>query len=182
MGSVLSTTATKLNGAAFGSSETSSFSKITEPKPKSNSIASSSTCSTNGATVDSTKLFSSQSKKSLNNSSSRNYHSILDSTNDYNNNHLELKLSDESNKYSNKLKTIRMLSSPSCSLEIEEDDGFEPQSDANLVLSRNFLIDNMTDYYNNFIMKEINFESFNKKDYDDDEDRQVDAKQVNRVS
>ena len=172
MGSVLSTTG-KLNGtASFGSNETSSFSKITESKPKSNSIASSSTCSTNGVTVDSAKFFSSQSKKSLNISSSRNYHSILDSTNDFNNNHLDLKLSDESNNHSNKLKTIRMLSSPSCSLEVEEDDGFEPQQDANLVLSRNFLIDNMTDYYNNFIKKEINFESFNKNDYDgyDDDD------------
>lgn len=40
------------------------------------------------------------------------------------------------------------------------------------ILSRNFLIDNMTDYYNNFIKKDINYKDFldSHEDEEDDED------------
>lgn len=64
----------------------------------------------------------------------------------------------------NRLKAIRMLSSPSRTVECEESIFHDQQSQRNEILSRNFLIDNMTDYYNNFIKKDIKFEDFYEKD------------------
>lgn len=65
------------------------------------------------------------------------------------------------NKPLNRFKVLRMLSSPSRPVALEQE-----------ILSRNFLIDNMTDYYNNFIKKDINYKDFldSHEDEEDDED------------
>lgn len=63
------------------------------------------------------------------------------------------------NKPLNRFKVLRMLSSPSRPVALEQE-----------ILSRNFLIDNMTDYYNNFIKKDINYKDFLDSHENDDED------------
>ncbi len=84
---------------------------------------------------------------------------------DENNNEDHLNDNNESNSRlvplrNNRQKALRMLSSPAQSVEIEENTQQEMNDQA--LLSRNFLIDNMTDYYNNFIKKDIKIEDLRK--------------------
>jgi hypothetical protein len=70
-----------------------------------------------------------------------------------------------------------MLSSPSRPVDCE------PEQEQQAVLSRNFLIDNMTDYYNNFIKKDINYEDFvgGEDEEDEEEEDREEARREGRL-
>ena len=71
-----------------------------------------------------------------------------------------------------RFKAIRMMSSPSRSIETDEESYIKDLENVKTIkknnnsnqLMRNFLIDNMTDYYNSFIKRDLKYEQ-GKKDY-----------------
>lgn len=96
-------------------------------------------------------------------------------SNDENNNNLSNNLkSAEPQKI--KLKTLRMMSTPSRLVECDKELDNDQQ---NQILLRNFLIDNMTDYYNNFIKKDIKIEDLSGQHFCE---RVNETSQVNPVS
>jgi len=100
-----------------------------------------------------------------NHSSQKNEILIKHNLSDENNNEDNLDDNNESNNRLNPLrntrhKALRMVSSPAQSVEVVENT--EQALNDQTLLSRNFLIDNMTDYYNNFIKKDIRIEDLRR--------------------
>lgn len=96
----------------------------------------------------------------------RNYSSITKHNSDENNNELENNKADAlAHLSAGRVKALRMISSPAHSFETQDTMIDHEKFSQDQVLSRNFLIDNMTDYYNNFIKKDINIEDLRKSSH-----------------